>query len=64
MMHQHTSYDKPRAYAGKRKEPIYYSNLHPGPQDPPPVSDPKSRPWRKRHRQAAIGGTLITGEGQ
>ena len=68
MMHRHTAYDKPRSYAGKRREPIYYSNLHPGPQDYPPVPDPKARgpnSWRKRHRQAMANATLVmTGEGQ
>ncbi len=67
MMHRHTPYDKPRTVAGKRREPVYYSNLHPGPQAHPPVPDPKGRgpnSWRKRHRQTTIGGTLITGEGQ
>ncbi len=53
MHRHHTPYDKPRGLAGKRREPIYYSNrypngLHGSPTDYPPVPDPKA--WNRRQR--------------
>lgn len=45
MMHRRTIFEIPRGIAGKRREPIYYSNMRPFGNDQvrdyPPVPEPK-----------------------
>ncbi len=54
MMHRHTIYETPRGVAGKRREPIYYSNMRPFGNDQvrdySPVPEPK-RARRRRERE-------------
>lgn len=55
MMHRHTIYEIPRGVVGKRREPIYYSNMHPYGRDQvvdyPPVPEPK-RARRRREQES------------